>query len=208
MADFVAERVKASAPPALANPGPLGLSAFALTTFVLSAANAGLFTGTQIVLGLALFYGGFTQFCAGMWEFKAGNTFGATAFSSYGGFWIALGFAELPLFGGSSATPGKSLAALAGGDQAIGFFLLGWTIFTGIMLLGSFKVSAAHILLFLCLFLTFLFLTVEKLQGLPEMGRYGGWLGLVTAGLAWYIALAGVLSASGSPLKLPTFPLS
>jgi len=202
MADFVAERVKTSTPPAIANPGPLGLSAFALTTFVLSAANAGLFTGAEIVLGLALFYGGLTQFCAGMWEFKAGNTFGATAFSSYGGFWIALGFALLPLF------KDKNLVELAGGDQALGFFLLGWTIFTGIMLLGSFKVSAAHILLFLCLFLTFLFLTVGALQKLPDMNKYGGWLGLVTAGIAWYIALAGVLSASQSPLKLPTFPLS
>src|SRR5215470_6220068 len=104
------ERTQGSAP-GIANPGPLGLSAFALTTFVLSAANAGLFKGSAIVLGLALFYGGLTQFCAGMWEFRTGNVFGATAFSSYGGFWISLGFALLPLFGG------KSLADLAGGDQ-------------------------------------------------------------------------------------------
>lgn len=190
------------APPAIANPGPLGLSAFALTTFVLSAANAGLFTGTQVVFGLALFYGGMTQFCAGMWEFRTGNVFGATAFSSYGGFWISLGFALLPIFGG------KDLVTIAGGAPALGVFLLGWTIFTGLMLVGSLKVSIAHILLFLCLFLTFLFLTMGALQGVAEMSKAGGWLGLVTAGVAWYIALAGVLSATRSPIQLPVFSLS
>jgi uncharacterized protein len=111
---------------AVANPAPLGLSAFALTTFVLSAANAGLFSGAAIVLGLALFYGGLAQFCAGMWEFRTGNLFGATAFSSYGAFWMALGFSLLPLFGG------KSVADLAGGGTAVGVFLLGWTIFTAL----------------------------------------------------------------------------
>jgi succinate-acetate transporter protein len=195
------DRSYASAP-AIANPGPLGLSAFALTTFVLSSANAGLFTGSAIVLGLALFYGGFTQFCAGMWEFRVGNTFGATAFSSYGGFWISLGFALLPLFGG------KSLVELAGGEEAVGVFLLGWTIFTGIMLVGTLRVSIAHILLFLCLFLTFLLLTVGALGAVPEMSKAGGWVGLITAGVAWYIALAGVLSATRSPIQLPVFSLT
>src|SRR5579872_5698666 len=74
-----------------ANPAPLGLCGFALTTFVLSAANAQLFTGATIVVGLALFYGGVAQLLAGMWEFKSGNTFGATAFTSYGAFWLAVG---------------------------------------------------------------------------------------------------------------------
>jgi succinate-acetate transporter protein len=201
MIDVVAERAKASAS-TIANPAPLGLSAFALTTFVLSAANAGLFGGSQIVLGLALFYGGLTQFCAGMWEFRTGNTFGATAFSSYGGFWISLGFASLPLF------DGKSLVVLAGGAEAVGVFLLGWTIFTGMMLLVTFKISIAHIALFLLLFLTFLFLTAGDLQGEPSMKVYGGWLGLITAGIAWYIALAQVLSATNSPIKLPILPMS
>ena len=90
MADVSVERAVASAP-AIANPAPLGLSAFALTTFVLSAANAGWFTGASIVIGLAFFYGGVAQMLAGMWEFRSGNTFGATAFTSYGAFWIAVG---------------------------------------------------------------------------------------------------------------------
>ncbi len=205
MVDVEAERAKASAL-AIANPAPLGLSAFALTTFVLSAANAGLFSGSQIVLGLALFYGGLTQFCAGMWEFRTGNTFGATAFSSYGGFWISLGFASLPLFNNGKSL--VDLAVAAGGGEAVGVFLLGWTIFTGMMLLVTFRVSVAHIVLFFFLFMTFLFLTVGDLQGEPLMKVYGGWLGLITAIIAWYVALAQVLAAAHSPIRLPIVPLS
>jgi hypothetical protein len=91
----------------------------------------------------------------------------------------------------------------------VGVFLLGWTIFTGMMLLVTFKISGAHILLFLSLFLTFLFLTIGHLDAtMPEMTKYGGWLGLVTAGIAWYIALAQVLAATDSPLRLPTLPIA
>ena len=96
---------------ATANPAPLGLCAFALTTFVLSAANAKLFTGAEIVIGLALFYGGLAQLLAGMWEFRTGNTFGATAFTSYGAFWLAVG-ASLQL-------------KLIPNEAAFGFFLIG-----------------------------------------------------------------------------------
>ena len=86
----------------------------------------------------------------------------------------------------------------------MGVFLLGWTIFTGMMLLVTFRVSVAHIVLFFFLFMTFLFLTVGDLQGEPSMKVYGGWLGLITAIIAWYIALAQVLAASRSPIKLPS----
>src|SRR3989440_7660657 len=133
MAQYAAERAEAAAP-AVANPAPLGLSAFALTTFVLSASNAGFIftqgTGTAVVVGLALFYGGIVQLVAGIQEFRQGNTFGATAFCSYGGFWLALGFTLLP---GSGI-----LAALVSTktlSQGVGTFLLGWTIFTGLMLI-------------------------------------------------------------------------
>jgi len=208
MYNFVTEPARPNAPtkpsaPALANPAPLGLSAFALTTFVLSTVNAGLIAGptTNIILSLALFYGGLAQFCAGMWEFKTGNTFGATAFTSYGAFWLTVGFALLPIF------PDKSLVALAGAD-GMGTFFLGWTIFTGIMFLGTFKLNLSLVAVFLFLFLTFLFLTISELQPSADMKTYAGWLGLVTACLAWYSALAQVLAATNSPLKLPLFPLS
>src|SRR5258706_848166 len=147
-----AERAEAAAP-AIANPAPLGLSAFALTTFVLSAANANLFTGATIVVGLAIFYGGLAQLLAGLQEFKAGNTFGATAFCSYGGFWLALGLVLLPPTGIAAAL-GKDLGT------ALGVFLLGWTIFTGMMFLGSLRLSGALLGVFGFLFLTFLFLTI------------------------------------------------
>ncbi|HVB72825.1 MAG TPA: acetate uptake transporter [Ktedonobacteraceae bacterium] len=201
MANVAVDRAE-SRVAAIANPAPLGLSAFALTTFVLSAANAGLYTGSAIVIGLALFYGGLGQLCAGMWEFRTGNTFGATAFSSYGAFWIALGFSLMPLFGG------KSVVDLAGGATALGVFLLGWTIFTAIMLLGTFKLNGALIAVFFFLTLTFLFLTIGALGAASGMTTLGGWLGLVTAVLAWYTALAQVLSATNSAIRLPIFPMS
>jgi uncharacterized protein len=200
MADVSVERSAASALP-LGNPAPLGLSAFALTTFVLSAANAGLFSGAAIVIGLALFYGGLAQLTAGMWEFRSGNTFGATAFSSYGAFWIAVGFSLMPLFGG------KNVVELAGGSTALGVFFLGWTIFTALMFLGTFKLTGALVAVFGFLTLTFLFLTIGALGGASGMTTLGGWLGIITAALAWYTALAGVLAGTNSAIKLPTFPM-
>ena len=143
MAQYAAEDALQAAAPAIANPAPLGLSAFALTTFVLSASNAG-FTfpsgsaGGTVVIGLALFYGGLVQLVAGIQEFRTGNTFGATAFCSYGGFWLALGFILLP---GSGIL--ASLVATKTLSQGVGVFLLGWTIFTGLMLIATFRISGA-----------------------------------------------------------------
>jgi succinate-acetate transporter protein len=175
-----------------ANPAPLGLSAFALTTFVLSSANAGLFTGATIVIGLALFYGGLAQLLAGMWEFRAGNTFGATAFTSYGAFWLAVA-ATLQL-------------KLIPNDTAFGFFLLGWTIFTGLMFLGTLRSTVALIAVFGFLFLTFLALAIGALGGGSSFTTIGGYLGIITALVAWYTALAGVLASSKSMFNLPVGP--
>jgi succinate-acetate transporter protein len=203
MADVVTERSEARAFP-LSNPAPLGLSAFALTTFVSQAINAGFVvpqgTGGAIFIGLALFYGGLAQFCAGMWEFRTGNTFGSTAFTSYGAFWMSFGFSILPIFGG------KSLAALAGGG-AVGLYLLGWTIFTGFMFLGTLRLTGALAAVFALLFLTFLFLTIGALGASNGMTQIGGWLGVITALLAWYTAAAQVFDAANSVIRLPTFPL-
>jgi len=192
MAQLSAERSAASSV-ATANPAPLGLCAFALTTFVLSAANAGLFTGATIVIGLAFFYGGLAQVLAGMWEFKAGNTFGATAFTSYGAFWLAVG-ASLQW-------------KLIPNGAAFGFFLLGWTIFTGLMFLGTLRSNGALIAVFGFLFLTFLALTIAELGGVSSFGQIGGWLGIITALLAWYTALAGVLASGNNAFKLPVWPM-
>lgn len=212
MAQYAAERAEAAAP-AVANPAPLGLSAFALTTFVLSASNAGwmfpkIGAGGTVVVGLALFYGGLVQLIAGIQEFRAGNTFGATAFCSYGGFWMALGFVLLPPTGILTAlTADKAVAA------GLGAFLLGWTIFTFVMFLGTFRLSGALMAVFFFLLLTFAALAVGWL--VTNSGsdgstwiQIGGWLGVVTAILAWYTALSGVLASTKAPFQLPTFPMS
>ncbi len=195
MAQYAEERVPvaSAAVSTVANPGPLGLSAFALTTFVLSSVNAGLLAGTdlKIVVGLALFYGGLAQLLAGMWEFRTGNTFGATAFSSYGAFWLAVGASVQ--FGWITS------------HSAFGFFLLGWTIFTLIMFLGTLRTNGGLIALFGLLFLTFLLLTIAEFGG--GTGVLGGYLGILTAIVAWYNALAGVLSAGRAPFSLPIFPM-
>src|ERR1700742_4865217 len=109
-----------------ADPGPLGLAGFALTTFVLSMFNAGLVNkaGEPVVLGLALAYGGIAQFAAGMWEFRTGNTFGAVAFTSYGAFWVS--FWALITFFAPNIPPEHAAAA-------IGLFLIAWAIFTAYM---------------------------------------------------------------------------
>ncbi len=211
MAQYAAERAEAAA---VANPAPLGLSAFALTTFVLSSSNAGfLFSkaegATLIVVGLAIFYGGIVQLIAGVQEFRAGNTFGATAFCSYGGFWLALGFILLPLFAGGT----KNIVELVGanGEAGVGVFLLGWTIFTAMMLLGTLRSNLALIGVFFFLFLTFLALTIGWLGGGSTHTTFvpiGGWLGIITALVAWYTALAGVLAAGRAMFTLPTGPRS
>ncbi len=207
MAQYAVERAEAAAP-AVANPAPLGLSAFALTTFVLSSSNAGFLLpvggGAAIVVGLALFYGGLVQLIAGVQEFRAGNTFGATAFCSYGGFWMALGFVLLPPTGIAAA-----LVATKTLPVALGVFLLGWTIFTVLMFLATLRSSLALMGVFFFLSLTFLALTIGWLAG-PSTAwiQIGGWLGIITALIAWYTALAGVLGAGKAMFTLPTFPRS
>lgn len=175
---------------AVANSAPLGLCAFALTTFVLSAANAKLFSGATVVIGLAAFYGGLAQLLAGMWEFKTGNTFGATAFTSYGAFWLAV-----------AATLQFNLIP---NHAAFGVFLLGWTIFTALMFVASLRLNMALITVFGLLTLTFLMLSLGEF-GLPT-AQLGGWLGLATAFAAWYAALAGLLASGKSVFTLPIGP--
>lgn len=183
MAQIATERAESAA---VANPGPLGLSAFALTTFVLSSTNAQLIptaSGLAIVVGLALFYGGIAQILAGMWEFRTGNTFGATAFTSYGAFWLAVGW----------SVQNKLILS----HTAFGFFLLGWTIFTGLMFFGTLRINMALMAVFGLLFLTFLALAVAELGGGSIFGTIGGWLGILTAIAAWYTALSGILGRTG-----------
>ncbi|RIV22900.1 hypothetical protein D2Q93_08720 [Alicyclobacillaceae bacterium I2511] len=174
----------------VSDPGPLGLAGFALTTFVLSTVNAGLFPGTVLgtFLPLALFYGGLAQLLAGMWEFRTGNTFGATAFTSYGAFWMSLGtLVYLELNGTLKFGPDANIA--------LGLFLIAWTIFTFYMWIGSFGTNKALISVFTLLLLTFIFLDFGAF-GSANMTKIGGWLGILTGIAAWYASAAGVINST------------
>ncbi|HEY9475079.1 MAG TPA: acetate uptake transporter [Mycobacteriales bacterium] len=187
-------------PASIADPGPLGLAAFALTTFVLSCFNAGLLNGgaESIVLGLALFYGGLGQLLAGMWEFRKNNTFGALAFTSYGAFWLS--FWGINQFFAPGDTPPGDVA------NAVGVFLLAWGIFTAYMTVASLRVSGAVAAVFVLLTLTFLMLAFGDLAGATGLTRFGGWLGIITALAAWYTSFAGVTNATWRRTVLPTWP--
>ena len=169
-----------AAPPA-ADPAPLGLAAFALTTFLLSAANAGLMKNASggAWLGYAFAYGGFIQLLAGMWEFRNRNVFGATAFSTYGGFWIGLGL-------WAKFIP----AAVAGKDVA--WILLAFAIFNTYMLIWSTQINMAVFGVFLTLELTEIVLFIGGFAGNASIGKVGGWIGIITALVAWYTSAAGV----------------
>jgi len=199
-----------------ANPAPLGLSAFALTTFVLGLINVGTrgLTAPNIVVALAFGYGGLIQLLAGMWEMAVGNTFGATALSSYGGFWISFAIVLTP--GGFDI-----VSSIEASDKAVGFlnsfglFLMGWFIFTTLLLLCTLKSTVAFFMLFFTLDMAFLLLGIGYLRNgsgapNPHCIKAGGYFALFAAFLAWYNALAGIADTSNSFFIIPVahFPWS
>lgn len=186
----------------VADPAPLGLGGFAATTFALSLINAGVISGGTLpmVLSLMLFYGGILQMLAGMWEFRNNrNTFGAVAFTSYGAFWLSLWY----LF--TYAVPKIPAADLA---AAVGTFLLVWTVFTFYMWVGSFRLNGALLALFTALLATFIFLTIGAYSGGSTWTKIGGWLGIITAIIAWYTAAAVVVNFTFGRAVLPVYPLA
>jgi hypothetical protein len=185
-----------------ADPGPLGLAAFALTTFVLSMMNANLVNfgkGLPVVLGLALAYGGIGQLVAGIWEFRTGNTFGAVAFTSYGGFWIS--FFVLVQFDLVKIAPTEVNAAL-------GLYLWSWGIFTSYMFVASLRTTGAIALVFLLLAATFILLGIGNSGGSENVIHIGGYVGLATAVAAWYASFAAVTNSTWKRVVLPVFPLA
>ena len=182
----------------VADPGPLGLAAFAGTTFVLSIFNSGMAnaSGTDVVIGLALFYGGVGQLLAGMWEFRKANTFGALAFTSYGAFWLSFGY----LIRYTDLTKATDV------NQALGVFVLMWTIFTLYMTVAAVRVSGAVGAVFVLLTLTFAALTIGYFNNSADWHKLGGYLGIVTALAAWYASMAGVTNATWGRIVMPTFP--
>lgn len=184
----------------IGDPGPLGLACFACTTFVLSVFNAGLVVkeAEPVVLGLALFYGGAVQVLAGLMEYFKANTFGATAFCSYGAFWMSLWYL---------VTHAEMLAP-AGEDagKGIGVYLLGWAIFTAYMLITVTRVNLALTATFSFLLAAFLLLAAGDMFADATATQWGGYIGIVTAFLAWYCSFAGVMNNTAGKPVIPVWP--
>lgn len=175
-----------------ANPAPLGLFAFAATTWLLSLVNAGIYGGENLplVLGMALAFGGVAQVLAGVMSYIRGNSFATLAFISYGSFWLSFA-AYVHVFGGGAA-PGF-----------VGWYLLVWGVFTFYMWIASFRHSTALQLVFLTLWVTFFLLATGELWGLAGIHRLGGFCGLVCAALAAYLSAAEIINGDYGRSVLP-----
>lgn len=194
--------VRTGAPPvpAIANPAALGLAAFALTTFLLSIHNAMGATREPLLVfwGFALFYGGLAQFAAGMWEFKTGNTFGATAFSTYGAFWLGVGATVFLVLWGKLA-PTDVTSTLA-------WILTAFAIFNTYMLILSARTNLATFGVFLTLEITEILLAWGNFNGEAAgsgLVSIGGWVGILTAIVAWYTSFAIIANSQRGKPVLP-----
>ena len=176
----------------LANPAPLGLTGFALTTCMLSMVNAGLFPGEAVpmVLASAFAFGGTAQILAGLMEMPRGNTFGFVAFSSYGAFWWT--YALFVLFF-AEGVPG----------EFVGWWLLLWGFFTMMMWFASLPLNRALQSVFLALWITFFLLAIKDLTAIGWIGVLGGYMGLLTAALAFYLAAAEIINETHGRQILP-----
>jgi uncharacterized protein len=190
-----------------ADPGPLGLAAFATTTFALSMINANLVSETAlpIVAVIALAFGGIAQFAAGLWEFRTGNTFGAVVFTAYGMFWVSFFFLVV------IAVPALPKAEIG---SALGLYLWSFTIFTFLVFVASLRTTGAVALVVFLLLITFILLAIgnSALAGTTDATngtiKLGGYVGIATALAAWYTAMAGLVNGVWGRNVFPVFPLT
>jgi len=152
---------------------------------------------------MAFFYGGLCQLLAGMWEFACGNTFGGTALSSYGGFWLSYAVILTPAFNVIPAYADNAKMI----HNALGFYLFGWFIFTTLMLICVLRTHFAFIILFFTLDMAFLFLAIGEMLAMTSCIRAGGYFGLLAAFTAWYCALANLLTKENSFFLIPVGPV-
>ena len=203
--------------PGIADPGPLGLAAFALTTFLLSARNAGWMTSTlgDAWLPFALAYGGLAQLCAAMWEFRNRNVVGATGFGTFGAFWIGLGLWILLVVNPAIAAirPATAAATVTAINHELGWILLGFAIFTLYATILISQTNTALFTTFFLLFVTLVILCIGQFNAgtaLPLAPtttlKIGGYLGVITAAAAWYTSAAGMSAGIGGKLRLPVGP--
>ncbi|EKT55423.1 acetate uptake transporter [Providencia burhodogranariea] len=178
----------------IANPGPLGLLGFGMTTILLNLHNAGFFPLSSVILSMGIFYGGIAQVIAGLIEYKKGNTFGATAFSSYGMFWLTLvGLLFLPTMGLAEATD----------PTFLGVYLLIWGIFTFFMFLGTFKANFVLQFIFGSLTVLFALLAIGNITGNATILTVAGFEGIICGASAFYLAMAEVLNEQYGKTVLP-----
>ncbi|KIM38766.1 hypothetical protein M413DRAFT_241636 [Hebeloma cylindrosporum] len=181
----------------IANPGPAGIFSFASTTFILSMYNVNTrgIHAPNVVVGMAVFTGGLLQFMAGMWEFPRGNTFGATALSSYGAFWMSYATILIPSSGILSAyTDPQEL------ENAIGIYLITWFMVTVMLIIPVIRRNVAFVLLLSALALAFLLLACASFSGKTSLTKAGGAVGIITAMIAYYIGVSELLEAEAKPI--------
>jgi len=186
----------------LANPAPLGLLGFGMTTVLLNLHNAGFYPLNSMILAMGLAYGGLAQVIAGIMEYKRGNTFGTVAFSSYGLFWwslvLLLVLPEIKIWNVPAITDSTTMAAY--------FFM--WGLFTFIMFFGTLKTNRALQFVFLSLAVLFFLLTAKELTGNADLGVITGYEGIICGLSAVYTGLAEVLNEVHGKPVLPLFSMA
>jgi hypothetical protein len=180
-----------------ANPAALGLVGFGLTTILLSCINAGLLPpgGEGVVVPLAIAFGGFAQVAAGIMEFRLGNTFGTTAFLSYGAFWWWFGLLQIFAHTG--------VIDIAAAGPTVGTALILWGVLTLYLWISTFRMPRILFLVFLTLWITFFLLGFGAALGAPALGRLGGWLGILCGGMAMYASFGIVTNATAGRVVIP-----
>ncbi len=181
-----------------ANPAPLGLLAFGMTTVLLNLHNAGFYALNSMILAMGLCYGGLAQVIAGVMEWKKGNTFGTTAFTSYGFFWLSLvALVLLPKTTGAAPTDANGMGA----------YLILWGLFTTVLFFGTLRLNRALQLVFGTLIILFFMLADAELTGNGGLARYAGYEGIVCGALAMYAGLAQVLNELHGRVVWPLGPV-
>jgi succinate-acetate transporter protein len=182
-----------------ANPAPLGLMGFGMTTILLNLHNAGIIALGGAILAMGIFYGGLAQVLAGLMEWKKGNTFGTTAFTSYGFFWLSLVTIWL--------LPALGLWEVES-KQTMAFYLALWGVFTAYMFVGTLRTNRGLQFVFLTLAMLFFGLAVADATGIAAMTVASGYLGIVCGASAIYVAMAEVLNEAYGRAVLPLWPVA
>jgi succinate-acetate transporter protein len=178
----------------VANPAPLGLMAFGITTVLLNLHNAGLFGMNTMILAMAVFYGGLAQVVVAVQEYKKNNVFGATAFASYGLFWLS--------FVGMIVFP-KWMGVEAPTTTAVGWYLLGWALFTGLMFVATLRITVSLQVVFGSLTILYVLLAISTWTGNATLGKVAGWEGVFVGLSAVYGAIAQIWNEIYGQVVLP-----